>query len=189
MTEISPDLTSTLDQLKAVDERRRYLTERQHVMIAQVAHRAGLRWRAGSMPREEVLAFYSQLRDVSAVGFMKAWEDAGLPSARSLRERMRYEALTQPSEPDGSWAGSQPIGEQRRPPARQAVVYLLYDGAEPIYLGSTDRFVTRISTHRRDGKQFTSWHAWPCRDREHAYEREVEMLRQSLPRLNQRAGR
>lgn len=189
MTGLSPDLASMLDQLAEVDEQRRRMVDLQEVLIDQVTWCAGVHWKAGRMGREELVEFYSRVRDLGEVGFRAWWDAAGLPDIRKIRAQIRREAAGQPSEADGSWAGTLPIADQRRPPNGQAVVYLLFDGADPVYLGSTDQMMSRLSGHVHDGKRFTSWRAWPCRDREDAYRREVEMLRGCLPRLNVRAGR
>lgn len=185
---VSLDLLSTIDQLRQVDARRRYLTDRQKTMVEQVIHRAGVRWRDGQMDTDELLAFYDMVRDVGALGFVKHWKSADLPFPSIIRAHAYMARVTMPNESDGSWSGAYPIRGEHRPPDGQSVVYILYNETDSIYLGSTASLPARLRQHAQD-KTFTSWRAWPCRDREHAYQREEEMLRDVLPCLNKRAGR
>ena len=94
--------------------------------------------------------------------------------------------LAEPNMPDGSWAGTRSFAYMPRPPGGQAVVYYLYDGANLVYIGSTDRFEERISVHKnyRRGKQFTHWRASPAGDRCTAYRVERAEIHRLHPHLN-----
>lgn len=185
-----PIYADSLASLAALNDRRLWLTERQEMVSAQIIHRCAVAYRAGEIAAEAMQALYRELRDNNPPGWSKAWAAAGLPCIREVNAFIRRAALDAPNESDGSWSGGNPIVRAPRPSAGTAVVYLLYDEAgDPVYLGSTASFVARLSAHRHAGKSFAFWRAWPCADREDAYRREEQMLRQALPRLNVKAGR
>lgn len=80
---------------------------------------------------------------------------------------------------------AQLAADDARPPTGQAVAYVLYDGLEPVYIGSTGHFSARLARHRRD-KTFDRWTAYPCADREAAYLLEDQLLAERFPPLNRR---
>lgn len=103
---------------------------------------------------------------------------------------------------DGYWSGVANLDmHAHRPPDGQAVVYVLFDDQNvPCYVGSTEKFKTRIDTHYRNGpggnrsrpergKEFERWVAYPCPDREAAYQLENRLLKEHKPYLNRKASR
>ena len=149
----------------------------------QLIHRAGIEFTSG---RIDMFDLHEVTRTVAVQRNGKRrtrWLAAGLPSP----EEIRAFVLSQPNCPDGSWwRQGQYCGGGSRPPDGQSVVYVLYDDRnEPCYVGPIEHFDERLMAHRKD-KDFASWRAWPCLDREDAYRRESEMLRDVMPRLNRR---
>jgi predicted GIY-YIG superfamily endonuclease len=68
-------------------------------------------------------------------------------------------------------------------------VYVLFDAAgEPCYIGSTQNFRERARVHRT-GIAYERWVAYPCTDREAAYELETRLLKEHKPYRNKKRGR
>jgi hypothetical protein len=171
----------------------------------QVLHRAGRDYAAGRLSIDGLLALYRQYRDlvcperedgkrryVERPGFSDLWNDAidvhssqVANAARAAWQLRRYE----PNEGEG-WSGELPLRlEDPRPRTGQCVVYVLFDDANvPCYVGSTSGFKGRLDSHSRE-KVFRRWAAYPCADRESAYELEVRLLREHKPYLNKKVGR
>lgn len=184
--ELAASLASTLDHMAVMTERIARLEALVLASQEQVSHRVAIARRAGEIDDAELYALYERYREASAgrPKFSEPWskELGGFPRSPKLRDL--------PNMPDGSWRGSMPVLMQPRPPRGVSVVYVLYDEAnEPCYVGSTLDFKARIKAHVKAGKRFASWAAWPCRDREHAYQREEQMLRDVMPYLNRKAAR
>jgi hypothetical protein len=171
----------------------------------QVLHRAGRDYAAGRLTIESLQALYKRYRDL-------VWREAS-PGRREYYSRAPFSWLWnqnvpvrsdqlphfvkradtarrhEPNGPHGSWEGEYPIGYAPRPPDGQSVVYVLFDHANvPCYVGSTKNFKYRIKTHARD-KKFARWAAYPCEDRESAFELEERLLAEHKPYLNKRVGR
>lgn len=141
----------------------------------------------------EMLDLYEHL---NCPGLFTAWHAAGLPHPARMRadaEALRRNASNDPS--SRGWVGEFTGGgfgavSTPHPPNWMPVVYVLYAAdAEPIYCGSTEHFKPRLKAHYREGKRFVAWRAVPCADREQAYALEDQLLKQSCPPLNRRAGR
>lgn len=115
--------------------------------------------------------------------FKKRWEAAGLPSAQKMNAIIKRESSVEPC-----WSGGRDHAGEKRPMKDQCVVYVLFDELDPVYVGSTQHFAMRFSEHRKT-KEWTTWVAYPARDREHAYELEEKFHRMYLPKLNKKVGR
>lgn len=123
-------------------------------------------------------------------GWEMRWLDAGLPGEEELTtlflEGLRYRQ----NEPYG-WAGDWRRASDQTPMPRrgQSVVYVLYDDRnQPCYVGSTGDLTARLKAHRKDGKKFVYWTAYPCVDRTEAYRLEDRLLKGEMPYLNKRRG-
>lgn len=91
-----------------------------------------------------------------------------------------------PNHDDGSWSGEWPLKSgDHAPPTSANVVYVLRDGnGAPLYAGSTSRFRHRMKEHRKLGKEWARWTAFPCADRAAAYEAEAVLINELEPPLN-----
>lgn len=143
----------------------------------------------GNVTWHELQRLYRQLRDIRQAHFKDRW-DAKLPKITEINSTVK-----QLDDPDGrfneSWSGAYPYRDgEPWPHWGTPVVYVLFDASNrPCYVGSTKAFKDRLCGHKRDGKVWSSWQAYRCRDREHAYQAEEQFLRQYMPYLNKRAGR
>lgn len=132
----------------------------------------------------DVADVYVAAHFTATKGFHGRWEQVTGRTSRGLATRMAHRrrleiVCAEPNGPGGHyWTGTAPIGPRDpRPPRGKSVVYVLYDAMnEPIYVGSTEKFHTRLTTHIREGKPVVRWMAYPCADREKAYELEQELL-------------
>jgi hypothetical protein len=184
---VAVDVDTALLALAQVGECIEELMVEREAWLRAAARRIGDDYRAGRLDTAGLTNGYERYRKAArgVPGFGRIWhQETGVhPGAAQSAARHA------PSGPGRSWQGAYPI-EGGRPPDGQAVVYVLYDELnEPCYVGSTDVFVDRLRQHVAAGKAFAYWSAWPCPDRETAYQREDDLLRQVKPYLNRRAGR
>lgn len=188
---IRPDIDASLQMLATLGQRRAYLAERQFDTIAQITHRAATAWRAREIDDVTLRDIYLAMRSISPVGWSKTWQEEDLPQITTLNTWIARHSSDRGPEADGSWQGTYPRDPDGPCPRKgQSVVYVLYDDQlDPVYLGSTHHLTERLKRHRRDGKRFSYWRAFPCRTREEAYALEDQMLKGSLPKLNRKAGR
>jgi len=173
------------NKIKALEKRQ---VEAEDQLFASISRD----YRSGALDLVDLVAVHRSLRVYLRPGYSKRWHGAGLPSVNRLNTYVDLRHRFVMNGPGGnSWVGEYPIGaEEPRPDYGVSVVYVLYGSDnKPVYVGSTSAFIPRVNTHARDGKKFVAWMAVPCRDREHAYELEVKLLRQSMPPLNRRVGR
>lgn len=182
---------------------RPYAATRQHIellvakrdKITQVASEAQLQlfssvareWRAGRLTWLELAEIWDTTRDQSVPGGLNRWVDAGLPKPSSIAHHVDQ----QPDPDSGCWNGTYPLGSRaRRPPHGTSVVYVLFAAdLTAVYVGSSSSFTSRLRQHCRSGKTFSSWVAYPCRNREHAFEVEERFLRKYMPSGNKKSGR
>lgn len=184
-------LAGTLDHIARLKQRRVALEQAQHDAEEQLTHRVGVAHRRGELSDRDVADVYYSFRDAAQKepGFAGRWDRAVELDSRTIARSRQFQCF--PNGPEGSWQGEYPLAASDAAPRTGiAVVYVLFDetGA-PCYVGSTMRFRNRLAQHRRAGKSFTRWSAYQCADREAAYAREDQMLREALPRLNKRGGR
>lgn len=150
----------------------------------QVAYRAGLDHRNGTLSLEQLSVIYNRIRGCKLVGFSKRWNaNAGVKSVHLYRDP-RFEC----NAGKGVWRGSSPLGLKDQAPRKGVfIVYILFDhDANPCYVGSTGDFRTRLKAHRRD-KPVRWWTAYECPDRQGAYAMEKRLLQEHMPYLNRRA--
>ena len=179
------DDVASLDSAEALCGRRDYFAERALKSTEQVIHRAAVKYRSSAYTMYDIADVHARVSALRIDGIWAIWSSAGLPHQALLKHWL----ASRPTEADGSWFGEPDLLSQITPPLGQPVVYVLYGAdCEPLYVGSTSRFRHRIKDHRKS-KEFAFWKAWTCASREEAYVREVEMLKGSLPPLNQRVGR
>lgn len=181
---ISDSIQSLSAKVKRLEAARKD-TLRQ---IAEASKRVSHGW-----SKTEMLALYESL---NRPGFFTAWNAAGLPHPGRLRADVEAAVRNAPNDSaSGGWVGEfDPEGfgtvSAPRPPDWTPVVYVLYAAdCTPIYCGSTEHFRQRLKAHHRDGKQFVAWRAVRCADRAQAYALEDQLLKQSCPPLNRKAGR
>ncbi|WP_157251093.1 GIY-YIG nuclease family protein [Nonomuraea typhae] len=187
MTTLDP-YEATLQHIELIARKRQKLLAVQRDAERQVLHRAGRDYVAGLLPPEALVALYQRYRDLIAINAWRATTDLWYAAIPVRPEQLRMRTSPRPNI-DGTWRGDFPFAEDWRPPTGQSVVYVLYDAAStPCYVGSTDQFNARLNAHSR-GKSFTRWIAYPCDDREAAYQLEDRLLKEHKPYLNRRAGR
>lgn len=180
-------LLPTAQHIELLYAKEQRLEAARHEAQEQFFHSIGAAYRIGEISDLQLIALFRHVRSAAIPGTRKHWNAAiginwlKMPSLEA----------NQPNGPEGSWVGEWPMRDSAtRPIPGIPVVYVLYDAMnEPIYVGSTAKFRVRMTQHAADGKKFTYWQAHRCRDREHAYEMEVRLLGQRLPRLNFRIGR
>lgn len=179
-------LQAKLDQLQTVK------ADSWEQLILAVSRRH----QAGGLSLDELYELCVEMQQSYGPGFTKIWNRLAPMAYSRLRavvyENRRREVLkwdTRPNGPNGSWFGRFPL-EMPYPRVGVAVVYVLFDETnEPCYVGSTEEFRVRMNAHLKEKLGLAAWVAYPCRDREHAYELEVDLLHQHKPRMNKKAGR
>jgi hypothetical protein len=182
-----PSLLSTAQHIELLYAKEQRLEEARREAQEQFFHSIGAAYRTGEISDRELIAIYRHVKDAKVPRSMTYWNaSVGLTWQKvvSLMENL-------PNGPEGSWVGEWPHPRGAPLPINGIpVVYVLYDAAnEPVYVGSTGKFRLRMTQHVDQGKEFVYWQAHRCRDREHAYEVEVRLLGQRLPRLNFKVGR
>ena len=190
---VTGSIEASLDAIEALGARRATLLARKIESEDQVVHRIGRSWAAGELSMIELVDAYYAYRAVAESGYGARWDAAVSVTHKRIALAVRHNAVA-PNGPDGSWQG--PMGatcvpsDSPAPMSGASVVYVLFDDDnEACYVGSTKHFRARMRQHHGAGRRFASWAAYPCRDREHAYQREGQMLRDVMPYGNKRAGR
>lgn len=185
--ELLASTRSTLQHICLIQDKEARLAGARHRSLQQMLHRIGSDYRTGRISQWQLCAVLMEIRNLEMPGKMKAWNQiVGVPWNRLVQLAKQL-----PNGPEGSWAGEYPIPSSApRPLKGIAVVYVLFDGSNvPCYVGSTSNLGARLTAHERDGKRFVRWTAYPCTDREHAYQLEDRLLRQHKPYLNRKASR
>lgn len=192
-TRFEASIACTIDHIRRLGDKQRAIFDAQQRAEERFVQAVACAYRAGLIDVDKLADIYAGYREVATSGMRARWESAVGVSVGWLRHyrTARDEPKWKPNGPSGSFIGEFPFGDDApRPKLGTSVVYVLFDGLlSPCYVGSTDRFQYRIRAHARDGKVFERWAAYPCRDREAAYELEDQLLRQHKPYLNRRAGR
>lgn len=195
---------ATLAHIARIKEKRERLAKAQKEAEDQLlANVRRMHEESGDI--DELNALYERYRSVAESGYGKRWNEVIPVTWMKLNARRReLEALAaalierkaarwQPNGANGSFHGVWPLVDPAidpRPRYGVAVVYVLYDERlDPCYVGSTEDFSHRLDAHRRDGKEFVRWCAFPCADREAAYRLEDQLLREVKPYLNRKASR
>lgn len=180
-----PYPTATLQHIGLLKRKQERLLAAQLDAEAQFLHSVAAAYAAGELDMGALADAYQEYRAVAGTGFRTRWNDAVPVSAATLREW----PSAAPNGPAGSWEGTYPIEGGPAPRHGVCVAYVLFDDAnEPCYVGSTSNFRNRLGNHRRDGKAFVRWAAFPCTDRTAAYALEDRLLKEHKPYLNKRAA-
>ncbi|KOX10167.1 GIY-YIG nuclease family protein [Nocardiopsis sp. NRRL B-16309] len=195
MTDPFEPHAATLQHIELLADKRDRLTAAQIDAENQVIHRIAVEFHAGRINEQQLYRLWHRMRPNAAEKFGARWK-AAMPKAsinrlvtlHKLREQraQEYERRYKPNA-DGFWSGAWPVDGDRWPDKGQCVVYVLYDADNvPCYVGSSKDFYTRACAHTRDGKKFVRWMAYPCEDRDAAYELESRLLREHKPYMNKR---
>lgn len=187
-------LGATYEHILLLKRKRELLQASQIAAEEQLLHRMGQLHDTGKMTEIELAGFYRVYADCAIPGFLKRWEASiSVPAGRVqyILRHMKTIDRHAPNMPDGTWQGAWPLGPGDRAPMYGAcVVYVLYDAAnDPCYVGSTQNLLARLKDHRKDGKPFVRWSAFPCKDREAAYALEEKLLNEHMPYLNKKRFR
>jgi predicted GIY-YIG superfamily endonuclease len=186
----NPEMAATAAHLCNIERKLAVLKQAKDDAWAQMLTVASRAYGTGQLSAVDIEDLLSEMGIAYGSGFTLVW-DEHMPvkanRARHLAERQRQNL---PNGPNGSWTGPMHLGGHARPNDGIAVVYVLFDAANlPIYVGSSGRFGARIEAHRRGKPQAVRWVAYGCRNREHAYELEDQLIKQHKLRLNKRNGR
>ncbi|WP_027944248.1 GIY-YIG nuclease family protein [Amycolatopsis taiwanensis] len=183
---------ATLQHLQLIVAKRDKLEHAQREAEDQLIHALARDFNARRIGWAELNRVYTTLRGQGKQpGFLpgftgKRWA-AVLPNIQAVRARAAEAEEAKRQLPE-VWLGTFPYSDPDLPPFGICVVYVLYDASgKPCYVGSTKAFANRMKAHARDGKRWSTWHAYKCRDRGHAYEVEGRFLDQFKPYLNKRA--
>lgn len=187
-------LSATAQHIDLVQQKLDRLTAVRHDSWLQMLAAAGRLYLAHEMTPEDLLLLLDKMRGYGP-GFGKLWDQVMPVKANKLRavvaarERERQESI------HSTWFGSLPFqvptSPALTPPHGVPVVYVLFDSLnEPVYVGSTAAFWSRMKGHHiLERYVITHWMAYRCNDREHAYQEEERLLATHKPRLNVRSTR
>jgi hypothetical protein len=179
-----------MDHIRLVNERRDRLLAAQVDAERQLIHRLNSDYVAGVVSLDDLITIYYDYRDVAAPGFSARWNEAAEVKSSRITTFAHDAKRRRPNGPCGTWRGDYPLSPHEPAPVDgTSVVYILFDAANtPCYVGSSGHFRARL---RKNGanKTFTTWQAFPCADREAAYELEVRLLEERKPYLNKKVGR
>lgn len=184
-------LDATHQHIALLNRKREQLHAAQIAAEEQFLCHVARVWREGRLTEPELALTYRAYADVGALGYGKRWNATIPVDHRRLSNLLRQPGRGQPNMPDGTWRGSWPLAEGDSLPVNgTCVVYVLYDAVnEPCYVGSSQNVRARLKRHRMDGKEFAFWTAFPCADREAAYQLEERLLVEYQPYLNKKRGR
>lgn len=188
--EALPDLTATAGHIRNVQATLDRLNAVRDESWAQLLTSTARLYRAGALDLEDLAVLSDEMKENYGAGYSKLWAAVMPIAVPKLKGRVRGMVRNRPNGPHGTWVGTFPIGDGAAPVIGTSVVYVLFDDRnEPVYVGSTLTFRVRMAEHRKTKGRLSRWIAYPCRDREHAYEMEVDLLRQHKPRMNRKVGR
>lgn len=183
---------ATLQHIDLLNAKIAKLTHAQVLAELQVLTRLSADHRAGRIDIEELFEMFQWFKARDVGGFIHRWNEhfEGEYQSRRIRHTRDRVLRTRPDD-DGNWRGTWPMPDRApAPPFGQSVVYVLFDAENvPCYVGSSEQLRTRLRAHDSDGKQFVHWLAYPCRDRQDAFELEDRLLREHKPYLNRKARR
>lgn len=187
-------LDATYQHISLLRRKQEILRSSQIAAEEQFLCRLGQLYSAREITEVELAFMYRSYADFAVPGFLKRWqENVPVPPQRVqyiLRD-MKTTERHAPNGPNGTWHGSWPLAHGDRVPMyNTCVVYVLYDAANaPCYVGSTQHLSSRLKGHHKDGKAFAAWTAFPCADREAAYQLEEKLLAEHQPYLNKKRYR
>ena len=181
------ELRATAQHIELLDRKLEKLARARADSWSQMLTRAAQMFRASEIDERELIRLYNAMKGSFGSGFSRVW-DQHMPIPAN---RVKWCRRDTPNGPMGSWVGEIPLAAtDPAPPYGASVVYVLFDGLnDPVYVGSTEAFRTRLGAHQKEKPDACRWAAYPCRDRDHAYEVEDRLLKQHKPRMNKRAAR
>lgn len=187
---IEPAYEDTLVHCELIRRKIDSLNVTLRESMVQLYTSADREYRDGRATLDDLGSLYSRSRGLGP-GFSGVWSDNMTIAPAAIRHHMRYRPPPSQNGAGISWSGPYPYPlNTPRPVKGVAVVYVLYDAAnEPIYLGSTGSFGDRMRWHKKSGKPFVWWMAYPCGSREAAYLLEDGLLAARKPSMNVKAGR
>ena len=191
---VHPSLDATHQHIALLRRKQEQLRACQIEAEEQYLHRVGQLYADGQISEAELAFTYQAYAGIALTGFMKRWDAAlAIPAARMQYVIRHLDTLERhaPNMADGTWQGAWPLDAGDRLPAYETcVVYVLYDATnEPCYVGSTQNLSARLKAHYKDGKPLVRWSAFPCADREAAYQLEEKLLAEYQPYLNKKRYR
>ncbi|MFI5688427.1 GIY-YIG nuclease family protein [Streptomyces sp. NPDC051636] len=134
---------ATLQKIELLQREQKRLAEAQEKAEIQILQRYGAGYRCGDITITELLEFFHAYRALETPRWSLRWnEHISLPHQTCL-------LLHPPNGPGHTWVGAWPCSEDAPTPLKGvAVVYILFDERnEPCYVGSTQRFRTRMNDH------------------------------------------
>lgn len=187
---VEPAYEATLNHCDLIRRKVDRLQETLAASMVQLFVSANREYHAGNVTLDDLGVLYNRARALGP-GFSAVWDRNMSIKAAAIRHHMRYRPSAANAGGGVYWSGPYPYETTTPRPVRGvAVVYVLYDATnEPIYLGSSACFGDRMRAHRKSGKAFVWWMAYPCGSREAAYLLEGGLLAARKPPLNVKAGR
>lgn len=181
-----PTLAATAGHIDAVQAKLDQLTRVKDESWVQLLTATSRLFRDGVLSTSDLLRLAHEMRDSYGGGYRRIWDECMPISLGKLPHVVAQEKRDQPNGSNGSWYGTFPLDDQATPPVGVSVVYVLLDAENsPVYVGSTHSFRARMRAHRPSKRSIMhAWAAYPCRDRDHAYQLERELLGQYKLRLN-----
>ena len=184
---VSTGYQVTLQRIEQLGQQRDELTALKAEAEENHLHRIAAVYKAGAIDLDGLAEAYYEYRPLADPGFSRHWDAIVPVPANKVVSHSRAQPHRRPNGPHGTWSGPYPFDEGPTPGDAVAVAYLLLDVAKQIcYAGSTGGFRGRLNRHAREGKQFSSWLAYPCADRGAAYALENRLIREHQPYLNKR---
>ncbi len=186
------DLRATAGHIDLVQSKVDRLMAVREDSWRQLLTAVGRLYRDGTVSAVHLLQFHRDMRHAYGAGFTKVWDSCIDIRSSKLRWVVEREQRVAAQRDVASWWGTFPVdGNYDFPEKTIAVVYVLFDFMDvPAYVGSTDQFKERMKAHKRERPgMFARWVAYPCEDREAAYQLEEQLLRANLPYLNRKVTR
>jgi predicted GIY-YIG superfamily endonuclease len=185
-----PALHATASHLSLIQAKLDTLDRAKRDSWAQLLTSASRLFAAGELSYADLAVLCAEMKDSYGPGYSTAWNSIMPVAANQVKWLAERELQAALIGTHGCWRGLVPVADQMAPPKGTSVLYVLFDDEnEPVYVGSTGNFRARMYGHQRDKREAVRWVAYPCHDRDRAYEIEDRVLKERLPRMNKRAGR
>jgi hypothetical protein len=185
MTQDRP-FSATEQHIALLATKRKRLEAAQLEAETQLFFSVAREFNAGFLSWAGLAELYDRTLGSYLPGFTKRWRLVLPHPISHIRAMAEKEARGDFDRDIESWSGHFPFQEaDRLPPPGTCLTYVLFDEARrPCYVGSTFDFRTRVRAHAKRGVRWSTWQAFRCRDRDHAYEVEERFLQQHKPYLN-----
>jgi hypothetical protein len=175
----------TLRHIALLGQQRDDLSAAKAAAEENHLRRVAFVYEAGAIGMDGLAEAYYEYRLLADPGFSRRWDTIIPVPANKVVSYARSRPQRQPNGAGGTWSGPYPFDDGPTPGDATSVAYMLRDVVRAVcYIGSTAGFRGRINRHARDGKEFTSWCAYPCTDRAEAYALEARLIREHQPYLN-----